>query len=202
MTLSTIIFDFGGVLLRTEDYAPRRRWEEKFGLAAGTLEAFMFNSPVSRDAQLGKITWETAWQTAAAHFHVSVDEIRRAQQDFFAGDVLDRKLAAYLRRLKPHFTIGLLSNTWFRNGQTLLLQYGIADAFHFSVTSAELGVMKPDARIFEAALARANAQPAETVFVDDAAENVAAAHALGMHAIRFTDTDAVIAQLVRLTGIR
>ncbi len=201
MTISTVIFDFGGVLLRTADYTPRRRWEEKFGLPAGALEAFMFNSAISRDAQLGKISWEEAWQAAAEHFHVSVDEIRRAQQDFFAGDVLDQILAAYIRRLKPHFTIGLLSNTWFHNGQTLLLQYGIADAFHFSVTSAELGVMKPDARIFEAALTRANAHPAEVVFVDDMAENIAAAHSLGIHGIHFADTDTTIAQLVRLTGI-
>lgn len=202
MTITTVIFDFGGVLLRTHDYAPRRRWEEKFGLQPGALEKFIFSSAISRDAQLGKTGWDDAWLAAAEYFDVSVDEIRRAEQDFFAGDVLDQTLVAYIRRLKPQITIGLLSNTWFRDGQTLLLQYGIADAFHFSVTSAELGVMKPDPRIFETALARAEASPAESVFVDDMAENVAAARSLGMHGIHFTDTDTTIAQLVRLTGIK
>jgi len=84
----------------------------------------------------------------------------------------------------------------------LLLQYGIADAFLYSVTSAEEGVMKPDPRIFEVALARTGAQPAEAIFVDDMEENVVAARALGIHAIHFTDTESTIAQLVRLTGIR
>lgn len=200
MTIKTVIFDFGGVLLRTHDYAPRRRWEEKFGLPAGALEAFMFNSPVSRNAQLGKISWEEAWLAAAEHFQVSVDEIQRAQNDFFAGDVLTHSLVAYIRRLKPHFTIGLLSNTWFHDGYALLRLYGIADIFHFTVTSAELGVMKPDPRIFETALARAGAAPAESVFVDDMAENVAAARALGMHGIRFTAPETTIEQLAKLVG--
>lgn len=202
MTITTAIFDFGGVLLRTHDHTPRRRWEEKFGLPTGALEAFIFNSPISRDAQLGKITWDAAWQAAAEHFHVSVDEIRQAQQDFFSGDALNQPLIAYIRRLKPHIATVLLSNTWFREGHMLLLQYGIADAFLYSVTSAEEGVMKPDPRIFEVALARTGAQPAEAIFVDDMEENVAAARALGMHAIHFTDTESTIAQLVRLTGIR
>ncbi len=199
--ITTIIFDFGGVLLRTEDPAPRRRWEEKLGLKPGELEAFIFNSPIGQQAQLGQVNWEAVWRRAAEHFQVSAADARQMQQDFFTGDVLDRTLVAYIRRLKPHFTIGLLSNTWYRNGHTLLLQYSIADAFHFTVTSAELGIKKPDRRIFETALTRGGATPAQTVFVDDMEENVRAATALGMHAVYFVDPDAAIKRLVRFTGI-
>ncbi len=201
LAISTILFDFGGVLLRTEDQTPRRRWEKRLGLNSGALEAYIFRSLRGQQAQLGSTPWETVWQSAATHFHISATDVQQMQQDFFAGDVLDHSLVAYIRRLKPYFTIGLLSNTWHRDGRALLLQYGIADAFHFSVTSAELGIKKPDPRIFKVALERAHASPAQAIFVDDMAENVEAARALGMNSVHFTDSNGTYRQLVRLTGI-
>jgi len=199
--LKTILFDFGGVLLRTHDAAPRRRWEEKLGLSPGELEAYIFNGPLGREAQLGRATWQAVWEDAARKFGMSAEEMARAQRDFFSGDVLDRDLVAYVRRLKERYTIGLLSNTWHPDGRTLLLQFGIADAFHFTVTSAEVGVMKPDPRIFQIALQRANARPPEALFVDDLEENVLAARELGMQAVYFVEPEAARARLAELTGV-
>ncbi|RME41038.1 MAG: HAD family phosphatase [Caldilineae bacterium] len=199
--LKTILFDFGGVLLRTHDPSPRRRWEEKLGLAPGELAAYIFNGPLGRQAQLGRATWQAVWADAARKFGLSAEEAARAQRDFFSGDVLDRDLVAYLRRLKERYTIGLLSNTWHTDGRTLLLQFGIADAFHFTVTSAEVGVMKPDPRIFHIALQRANARPPEALFVDDFEENVLAARKLGMQAVYFVEPETARARLVELTGV-
>ena len=52
------------------------------------------------------------------------------------------------------------------------------------ITSAEVGVAKPDRRIFEAALAAAGCAPGEAVHVGDSAENdVAGAEAAGIRAI-------------------
>jgi len=200
-SFTTIIFDFGGVLLRTADPTPRRRWEERLGLQPGKLATYVFDGPVGALAQVGKATWEDVWIAVAKKFNLSPTEAAHMQQDFFSGDVLDKDLVNYIRRLKRTYTIGLLSNTWLPNGHTMLLQYGIADAFHFTVTSAELGVKKPDPRIFQVALERAQATPAETVFVDDMEENVLAARSLGVQAVYFVDPSAALARLAHLTGI-
>ena len=56
------------------------------------------------------------------------------------------------------------------------------------LVSAALGVRKPDPRIFELALARYDAQAADTFFADDVLENVVGARALGVHAHHFTTT--------------
>ncbi|MFQ5577104.1 MAG: HAD family hydrolase [Anaerolineae bacterium] len=199
--IKAIIFDFGGVLLRTHDHTPRRKWEERLGLAPGQFEETIFNGPLGRDAQLGRVGPAEVWAAAAAKFNLSPAEAAQAQKDFFSGDVLDRDLVNYIRRLKTRFTTGLLSNTWHPNGHTLLLQFGIADAFHFSVTSAELGVMKPDPRIYRLALERAGAEPAQAIFVDDFERNVLAAKALGMQAVYFVDPAAARARLVELTEV-
>ena len=66
------------------------------------------------------------------------------------------------------------------------------------VISAEVGIMKPDPRIFQYALEQLDVAPAEAVFVDDVIENVEAARAFGMHAIHFTTPRQAISELKQL----
>jgi epoxide hydrolase-like predicted phosphatase len=68
---------------------------------------------------------------------------------------------------------------------------GIADCFDVFVTSAEIGVMKPDPHIYQVALHRLGLSPPEAIFVDDFVENIEAARRLGMGAVHFLDTGQV-----------
>ncbi len=198
MKTSAIIFDFGGVLLRTRDHSLRIKWEKKLGLKRWEFEEYIFNGPVGRKAQLGRASWQAVWDDAGQKFGLSAAEQAQAQQDFFGGDALDEDLTALIRQLKARYTIGLLSNTWFSDGGAMLRQFNTADAFHFTLTSAEVGVMKPDARIYQLALQRANAAPAQTLFIDDSERNIIAARKLGMQTIHFVDPKAVYLRLVEL----
>lgn len=198
MTIQAIIFDFGGVLLRTHDYSFRTVWDKKLGVSSGTFENYIFNGPVGRLAQIGQASWSDIWADAAQKFRLSAPEISQAEKTFFSGDILDQDLVNNIRQLKATYTIGLLSNTWYSNGQTLLLQYGIADAFHFTVTSAEVGVMKPNHQIYELALNKAHITPSKAIFVDDMEKNVLAARAVGMQAVYFVDREAALKRLNEL----
>ena len=62
--------------------------------------------------------------------------------------------------------------------------------FDVVVVSYEVGLAKPDPRIFELCLSRLGAHAGEALFVDDRAENVAAAERLGMRTLHFTGDDA------------
>ena len=62
--------------------------------------------------------------------------------------------------------------------------------FDVVVVSYEVGLAKPDPRIFELCLSRLGAQAGEALFVDDRAENVAAAERLGLRTLLFTGDDA------------
>ena len=53
--IKAIIFDVGGVLVRTEDHAPRRKLEERLGLAPGEAERLVYNSDMGRAAQRGDV---------------------------------------------------------------------------------------------------------------------------------------------------
>jgi putative hydrolase of the HAD superfamily len=62
----------------------------------------------------------------------------------------------------------------------------LARHFEHLVFSCHLKATKPDADCYRAALDRLGAQPAETIFIDDRAENVTGAQRLGMAAVQFT----------------
>ncbi len=78
--------------------------------------------------------------------------------------------------------LGVVSNAW----PSLERDYralGLREYFDAFVISAQVGAIKPEARIFEVALDQLGLLPHEALFVDDSPRNVAAARALGMHGV-------------------
>jgi putative hydrolase of the HAD superfamily len=57
--------------------------------------------------------------------------------------------------------------------------------FDYVCFSAEVLLAKPEAAIFHACLEVVHSRPEECLFIDDRAENVEAARALGMYAVKF-----------------
>jgi 2-haloacid dehalogenase len=72
------------------------------------------------------------------------------------------------------------------------------DRFRDVVVSGNEKLVKPDPAIYRLALERFGLAPHEAVFVDDNADNVAAAAALGIAAVHFTDADALRRELAGL----
>ena len=64
--------------------------------------------------------------------------------------------------------------------------------------SGDVGVNKPDRRIFDHLTEQFGIEPAAALFIDDSSANVDAATALGFRAIQFTDATALRRELERL----
>lgn len=124
-------------------------------------------------------------------------EAELIRDEFFAGDAIDHTLLDFLRSVKPKVKTGLISNAWSGLRQ-YIIDHKFEDAFDHMVISAEVGVVKPDAKIYHMALEQLRVSPNEAVFVDDFIENVKGAQAVGMSAIHFKDTDETIVQLRKL----
>jgi putative hydrolase of the HAD superfamily len=71
--------------------------------------------------------------------------------------------------------------------QHRLEQFGLRDLFIAFFTSCWVGILKPAHRIYEVALAMSQADPRESVFIDDRERNLEPARSFGMQTIRFTD---------------
>lgn len=195
-----LMFDFGGVLVRTLDRRPRQTWEERLGLAPGSLERLVFGCETSRRASVGQATSDEVWEAVYAGLHVEGADRGRLRQDFFAGDRLDRRLLTYLRRQRPGRRTALITNAWGDARRAFDERWHILDAFDQIVISAEEGVMKPDLRIYRLALERLAVPPEQAVFVDDFEENVAAARWIGIHAVHFRSADQALHDVEDLLG--
>jgi epoxide hydrolase-like predicted phosphatase len=195
MQRRAVIFDWGGVLMRTADYAPRHAWDARLGLAAGQVEAVVHGIEAWNRAQRGEIGEEAYWQAVAGKLRLDESAAARLRDDFYRGDALDESLVSLIRRLRGSgLLVGLLSNN-VSSLAAALDAPGLADLFDARVISAEIGVMKPDPAAYHAILTRLDVPPGAALFVDDSPANVTGAAATGMAAVRFTpglDLDAAI----------
>lgn len=196
--IKAIIFDVGGVLIRTHDHAPRRNWEKKLGLAERELEQIVFNSEIGQKAQRGEITDGALWTWIGQHLNLSTADLTAFRSDFWAGDVLDTGLIAFIRSLRSAYQTAIISNATDALHDSLTHQHKIADAFDVIVGSAREKVMKPDPAIYQRTLQRLGRLPQEAVFIDDFAHNIEAARALGWHTIHFRPDTNVPAALAKL----
>ena len=197
MTIHNIYIDFGGVLVRTEDKGPRTRQAELLGMTYRDLEKIVFETESSRRASIGEIPEEAHWQAVAERLRLPRDEAQKVIDEFFAGDRTDRIWLDFLRGLRPERKVCLISNAW-SGLRAYITKEGFADVFDHMIISAEVGVMKPDARIYRLALEELQARPDESVFLDDMLPNVEAACAVGMAGIHFTQPELALEELKHL----
>ncbi|THF88322.1 HAD family phosphatase [Deinococcus sp. KSM4-11] len=77
--------------------------------------------------------------------------------------------------------IGVLSNTLPSIDRTLVA-VGLADLIDVAIATCAVGIHKPEPGAYHHAAATLGVEPREILFIDDKAENVAAARAVGMQA--------------------
>ncbi len=187
MAIRAVIWDLGGVLLRTVDRAPRREAAARLGLTYEQLEDLVFNSDQGRRAQLGEIGPDELWEGVGQALKLPAEDLSWLKKAFLGGDRLDMELVVYIRSLRARHRVGMISNYWKNLRRFLAERLDILDAFDHIVISSEEGVMKPDPRIYRLSLQGLGVVAREAVFIDDNLHNVEGAQAVGMHAIRFLD---------------
>ena len=187
--IEAVIWDLGGVILRTEDRRLRAAWESRLNLAEGELDQLVFAGEMGRKAALGQAQAEDVWRWVGSRLKLSPEELERLESEFWQGDQLDGALVQFIRELRPEYHTALLSNAWPGMRQMIENEWGIADCFDDLFISAELGLAKPDPKIYRLVLDRLDVPPPRAVFVDDFSENVKAAAALGLRAIQFLSSE-------------
>ena len=200
MAIRAIFFDFGGVIMRTEYQSPRQKLAERFNMDYDEIDKAVFGSDSARRASLGEITEEKHWAEIAKRFKQPASEMQAFRDMFFGGDVIDRSLVETIRSLRGNFHTGLISNAW-SGLRDFITKENVIDVFETVVISAEVGVVKPSAGIYELALKQANVKADEAVFVDDMPVNIEACEKVGMRGILFNDPQESLKRLNQLLKI-
>ncbi len=183
-----LIFDFGGVLMKTRDYAPRLAWDNRLGLATGTVERTVHNATSWVQAQTGQISLKDYWDDVRKQLNINADDVQQLADDFYSGDMLDPLLVSYIRQQKDAgITVALLSNDTHELLRPKLKEHEIIDLFEPLVISSEIGVMKPNSEAYTAVLDQLERPAEETIFIDDRPENIAGAETVGILGVHYVD---------------
>lgn len=193
--IKAVIWDLGGVLVRTVDRTPRAELAEHLGMTYTELDQAVFNSPSAKQATLGLISAHQHWIQVCQDLNWPVENLSEFQRLFWGGDRLDEGLVDYIRRLKPAFKTGLLSNNWSNLRHLVETRWQIGDAFDRLVISAELGLIKPEPPIYRFTLDQLDVRPDEAIFVDDFIENIEAARKLGWQTVHFQSPTQALTEL-------
>ena len=185
--IQAIVLDIGGVLLRTENRTSREKLEQKYDLPPGGSDKLVFDSDAALASTLGTTGPNLIWQNVADKLALSPEGLEEFISSFWAGDRVDRELIQFLQECREDYTVALLSNAWQNFRSVLAEKYQIKEGQTVDriFISSELGVAKPNKRIYEILADRINCEMNEILFVDDFIENIEAAEALGINTIHY-----------------
>lgn len=205
--VSTIFFDFGGVLLTHMDGIDHGAVEAQFDLPERTLLRCLYGRE-SRyiDLQVGACTYEEWIESirAAAANHMPVDVVDAFMDAWQNGErLLNEDMIALVGRLRDNgYTTGIISNTIPGMEERIQNEMPhLIPMFDIRVGSGDVKMAKPDPGIFHHALELAGVEPEAAVFTDDRSEYAQAARDLGMHGFHFTGYEQFAADLHSI-GVR
>ena len=197
MNIQAVIFDFGRVI---SDFDLGKFIERAARFS--TLSASGLKETTAQTMQMAD-RYETGLVTSR-EFYLNVCRIASLtmpEQDFVKAwtDIFTPKPATLelVKRLKKRYRLGLLSNTNEWHFEFGIKPVGIFPLFDAVTLSYEVRAMKPDRRIYDDMLAKLDLPAGACVYIDDIAENVAAAGALGMHGIHYTTHERLIEDLAK-----
>jgi putative hydrolase of the HAD superfamily len=192
-----LVFDLGDVVLkRTEALpdlarlldAPPERVQSAYWTYRrqydGNSDASAFWSAVAQDAGAAQPDAELIAEL------VRLDDAGWAVADEDVLTLIDDAVRAGIQ-------LAVLSNAPSSMGR-LITAMPWASVFDPLLFSGDLGMLKPEERIYRQLLDRLQAEPAEVAFLDDRLDNVEGATAIGIHAVQFTGVAAARDQLARL----
>ncbi|MCL4507386.1 MAG: HAD family phosphatase [Chloroflexi bacterium] len=198
VVVEAVIFDIGGVLVRTENWSGRRKWERLLGLAEYALSTLVFDSPEAVRACTGVGSDDAVWVQLADRFGLSGDQLKMLRADFWSGDRPNVELLAYIKKLRSRVKTGVLSNAWPEMRDLNEQRFGLRDVVDHTRYSFQIGLLKPQREAYTAILQQLGTTPAASAFVDDSAANIRGAGELGMRTVHFVDTASAIVALERL----
>lgn len=186
--IDAVVFDLGGVLI---DWDPRHLYRQLFDGDEAAMERFL--------AEICSPAWN-AEQDAGRSWHDAVEmlaELHPAQRERIVayderwpemlGGAIEGTVEILAELRAGGVRLAALSNWSAEKFPIARARFDFLGWFEAVVVSGEVGIAKPDPRIYRRLLERTGFVPAATLFVDDVPANIAVADGMGMLTHRFRD---------------
>jgi HAD superfamily hydrolase (TIGR01509 family) len=194
--IRNVVFDIGQVFVHL-DHRPMLELLSSRGVATENLDALLERIDFD-DHETGRLHGYGLMERFAglATSPVAPAELHAKWVDMFE---LQPRVVDLAHRLSERYRVYLLSNIGDLHWAHVSREYRLHQIGHGAVLSYLAGYMKPHEGIYIEAERRFSLQPAQTVFIDDRAENIQAARARGWHGIVHGGFETTVAELRALS---
>ncbi len=196
MAIKAVVFDIGSVLEVIDDEVFPAPFETRHGLGEGAVLSVPDLDADPGTGGVSEAEVRAHWQRHLALSDRQVDELMRDFWTWYVG-TLDQPLVDWFAAQRPTRKTGILSNSG-PGAREAERHWGFEELTDDIVYSHEVGVAKPDPRIYELACARLGVEPHELVFLDDMQHCVDGAAALGIRALVHRSTPESIEAITAL----
>jgi epoxide hydrolase-like predicted phosphatase len=195
MTIKAVFFDIGGVLENNPRLHYDAKWAPQFGLTLEEMRTRL--DTLWRDGSLGLISLDDVHLGISTALNITAEQVTAYMEDAWVEYVgtLNVELTEYFRSLRGRTKTGIISNSFVGAREREMPLYHFDEMTDVIIYSHEVQLGKPDPRIFTLACEQLGVLPQEAIFLDDVEGHIAAARAVGMHGIVFTETQKAIAEI-------
>ena len=178
--IRNVVFDIGRVIVRL-DPRPIIEFMQARAAPCNDLKSLIANIPLD-DHECGRLDGKGLLEhmQSLTQPTATLEDLHAKWVDMFE---IERDMLELARALSSRYRVYLLSNVGDLHWAHLCREYEIDRLGHGVLPSFLAGWMKPHDAIYAEAERRFTLEPATTVFIDDRAENIAAARARGWHGI-------------------
>lgn len=186
--IKTFLFDMGNVLVHFSHERMCDQMGQLCSRSGPEVREFLFNSGLQWNFERGFVSeddFHEQFQT------LSGQSVERAALIEAGSDIfwINQSLLPVLDTLKERgHRLVVMSNTSISHFQFVERQFDVLQKFDDFVLSYEVGAIKPEPRIYEAALDKIQCAPNECFYTDDISDYVATGRTFGLQAEIFTDT--------------
>lgn len=192
--IKNIVFDLGGVLLTDDD-------------AGFLFENEELLTRIAADKETLEVVWNKHWKdvgekrlTITEFYNVLQDELTGTHDEEFSKRLFEiykekttsLPLLETLPILSKNYNLYSLTNIFSEGLAYKREKYELDKYFKFIAASCDVGLSKPDSKIFDYLINTTKIIASETVFVDDRDKNILAARAMGFNAIKCSGYESVM----------
>jgi len=196
MAYEYFLFDLGRVLVQLRTLSFLKRF--KPGWTESQIDHWWSNLACIGLFESGQINEDVFLEMATeeTEFAGTITEFR----EIFSGWVLGVYPGAedLINRVRNQVRIGVLSNTNALHINIIRRDTRLLEAFHDQFFSYELGLLKPDRRVYEHVLDKIEVPAEQVVFFDDNQANIRAAAAVGLQSVLVSGFEELAKQINRL----
>ncbi len=191
-----LYFDMGNVLLSFSHRRAAEQMAEVSGITAERAWEIVFDAGLQWEYERGGINCGQFHHLFCAEAGCSPDRVVLDRAGSAIFEPLPRIVPVLAALRRSGYRLGVLSNTSPSHWRYVTGRFScLSDLFEVHALSYEVGGMKPDAAVYQAAEEMAGVPSAQIFFTDDRAENVIAARSRGWQAELFTSPRSLVAAL-------